>query len=226
MVIRGFSRFLSKDQKTLISSRPAWTILTEIQYMISRLSQLCTCWRAVDTISVWRQTQGFGTETGPWIRGWDRPVGLVLRQTRGFGEAIFPSSSYWSGSLSSWNSVLKNATFWWEFRHQLFSFLVARHSVSFFGYFGFLVKLVHFRAVRLKLLQTERIIFMCLSELCKASSLWAPLQKVSVSTPSAWPLCDTLQHAGGKYICDGKETEGKISFLTQYCTSFKSGTSC
>lgn len=65
----------------------------------------------------------------------DRPVGLVLRQTRGFSEAIFPSSSYWSGSLSSRNSVLKNATFWWEFRHQLFSFLVTRNSVSFFWLF-------------------------------------------------------------------------------------------
>lgn len=88
------------------------------------------------------------------------------------------------------------------------------------------MKLIHFRAVRLKLLQTERIIFMSLLELCKASSFPAPLQNVSISSPRVWPLRDTLRHAGEKHICDGEETEGKISFLTQYCTSFKSGTSC
>lgn len=84
VVIRGFSRFLSRNLWYHLGQFGQFW-LTEIQSLISRLmkrllSQLCTCWRPV-----LRQTRRFGGETEPWVRAetdpwvrcWDRPVGLV-----------------------------------------------------------------------------------------------------------------------------------------------------
>lgn len=85
--------------------------------------------------SVLRQTQEFSSGTDPWVWYWDRPKGSVLGQTCGFGEAIFFFSSSWSGSLSSWNSVKKNSTFWRKFRIPLLFFLETSNSFSFFGSF-------------------------------------------------------------------------------------------